>query len=55
MLTTPMRNFAVARRRCHGVMVTASHNPGQYNGFKSIDADRVAFVDEVQRALGVSL
>ena len=37
MVTTPMLNFAVARRRCHGVMVTASHNPGQYNGFKIID------------------
>lgn len=37
MLTTPMLNFAVARRRCHGVMVTASHNPSQYNGFKIID------------------
>lgn len=37
MLTTPMLNFAVAQRRCHGVMVTASHNPSEYNGFKIID------------------
>lgn len=37
MVTTPMLNFAVARRRCHGVMVTASHNPSKYNGFKIID------------------
>ena len=37
MVTTPMLNFAAARRRCYGVMVTASHNPKDYNGFKVID------------------
>lgn len=37
MVTTPMLNFAVAQARCHGLMVTASHNPKQYNGIKVID------------------
>ncbi|MBM4032730.1 MAG: phosphomannomutase/phosphoglucomutase [Planctomycetes bacterium] len=35
MVTTPMVPFAVARYGYDGgTMVTASHNPGQYNGFK---------------------
>ena len=37
MVSTPMLNFAVARFRCHGLMITASHNPKQYNGIKLID------------------
>lgn len=37
LVTTPMLNFAVAQARCHGLMVTASHNPKQYNGIKVID------------------
>ena len=37
LVSTPMLNFAVARRRRHGMMVTASHNPRQYNGIKLID------------------
>ncbi|MEW6325530.1 MAG: phosphomannomutase/phosphoglucomutase [Nitrospirota bacterium] len=37
LVSTPMLNFAVARRRRHGMMVTASHNPKHYNGIKFID------------------
>jgi phosphomannomutase len=32
---TPMLSFAVKKRRLHsGVMITASHNPAEYNGIK---------------------
>ncbi|MDG0969505.1 MAG: phosphomannomutase/phosphoglucomutase [Porticoccaceae bacterium] len=36
--TTPVLNFAIHNEGsgCSGVMVTASHNPGIYNGFKII-------------------
>ncbi len=35
LVATPMLYFAVEHLSAHGgVMVTASHNPGEYNGFK---------------------
>ncbi len=35
LVTTPCLYFAVGSRKCKGgVMITASHNPGKYNGFK---------------------
>ncbi len=37
LVSTPMLNFAVTRHECHGLMITASHNPRQYNGIKIID------------------
>ncbi|KKW32179.1 MAG: Phosphomannomutase [Candidatus Uhrbacteria bacterium GW2011_GWA2_53_10] len=39
--TTPMFNFAVFAYEAHeaGVMVTASHNPAEYNGFKMSRGD----------------
>ncbi|MFA5134036.1 MAG: phosphomannomutase/phosphoglucomutase [Patescibacteria group bacterium] len=40
-LTTPMFYFAVAHKKhCDGgIMVTASHNPARYNGFKLVYGD----------------
>lgn len=37
MVTTPMLNYAVAQSKRYGLMVTASHNPKEYNGIKLID------------------
>ena len=37
VVTTPMLNYAVAQFNHYGLMVTASHNPKEYNGVKVID------------------
>lgn len=37
VVTTPMLNYAVAQFGRYGLMVTASHNPKEYNGVKVID------------------
>lgn len=41
MVSTPMFYFAVGEYELHdaGIMVTASHNPAQYNGFKLVRGD----------------
>lgn len=46
MCTTPMLNFAVANYGYDGgIMISASHNPGQYNAFKIIGAAAIQ-IDE---------
>jgi len=45
--TTPMLSFAVVKKeRKGGIMISASHNPGQYNAFKIIGEKGVQMTDE---------
>lgn len=41
LVSTPMFYFAVSEYELHdaGIMVTASHNPAEYNGFKMVHGD----------------
>lgn len=44
---TPMLSFAVRRLHCSsGIVITASHNPSQYNGYKCYDSNGYQMTDE---------
>jgi len=45
IVTTPMLNFAAVTLSCYGFMVTASHNPKQYNGIKIVDSNAQQIYD----------
>ena len=52
MVTTPMLYYVAATRGRHGcnsgIMVTGSHNPKDYNGFKMVMAGRAIYGDDIQ-------
>ena len=53
LMPTPMLSFAVRELNCQaGVMVTASHNPSKYNGYKAYGADGCQLsVDESEKVI----
>ena len=54
LVPTPMVSFAVRRFNCSsGIVLTASHNPSKYNGYKCYDARGYQMTDEAaERTLG---
>ncbi len=52
LLPTPALQYAVKQKHFDsGAMVTASHNPPQYNGIKGIDSDGTEFSKEVEEQI----
>ena len=52
LMPTPCLSFAVRELKCQmGVMVTASHNPAKYNGYKAYGADGCQLANEMADAV----
>jgi len=48
LMPTPALSYAVRQLGCQaGIMVTASHNPAQYNGYKAYGADGCQMVSQI--------
>lgn len=48
ILPTPGLQYAVRKYYDGGVMITASHNPPQYNGIKFMDCDGIGIADDME-------
>ena len=52
LMPTPMLSFAVRELGCNaGIVVTASHNPAQYNGYKVYGSDGCQITEEAAAAI----
>ncbi len=52
LMPTPALSFAVRDLHCHGgIVITASHNPAQYNGYKVYGPDGCQITTEAARAV----
>ena len=52
LMPTPCLSFAVRELKCAaGIMVTASHNPSKYNGYKVYGADGCQITTEAAKAI----
>lgn len=51
LMPTPLLSFAVMRLKCQsGIVITASHNPSKYNGYKCYDPSGYQMTDEAALA-----
>ncbi|NLL03077.1 MAG: phospho-sugar mutase [Clostridiales bacterium] len=50
LVPTPMLSFAVRKLKCQsGIIVTASHNPAAYNGYKCYDPEGYQMTDDAAK------
>lgn len=51
IVPTPVLAYATLKYKCNGIMVTASHNPAEYNGLKLISAGKEINKQEEEKVL----
>jgi len=51
LVPTPVLAYATLKYKCNGIMVTASHNPPEYNGLKLISAGKEINKQEEEKVL----